>query len=293
MTDCKSMSALELLALAPPGWGGALLGGFATSIEVALSGYLLGLLIGVPCAFARRSGSVVAGDLVTLYTTIARAVPELVLILLAYFAVPQVINQALVSFGFQTIEINPIAAGILVIGMVLGAYATEVIRGAIAAIPLGHIEAAQSMGMHPLRILVRIILPEMQPAALPGLANLWLVATKDTALLAVIGVSELTLLSRQAGGTTKRHFLFLAAAGAIYLAVTLPRALARVLPTVGGEAIMQLKTTPLVATIAIVDAYAIFARIRQETLITYEPLLLLALLYLGIAGVIELVFHLL
>ncbi|WP_108819603.1 ABC transporter permease [Pseudovibrio sp. Alg231-02] len=75
--------------------------------------------------------------------------------------------------------------------------------------------------------------------------------------------------------------------------IWLPRAVQRVLPTLGGELILQLKATPLVATIAVVDVYAIFGRIRQETFIIYEPLLMLALIYLILAGGIAFAFRLL
>ena len=85
-------------------------------------------------------------------------------------------------------------AGILSLGFVQGAYSTEVLRGAIMAIPQGQIEAARAYGMPPMLLMRRITLPAMLPFAIPGLANLWLVATKDTALLAVVGFSELTLL---------------------------------------------------------------------------------------------------
>ncbi|MFD2740958.1 ABC transporter permease [Sulfitobacter aestuarii] len=75
--------------------------------------------------------------------------------------------------------------------------------------------------------------------------------------------------------------------------IWLPRAVQRVLPTLGGEFILQLKATPLVATIAVVDVFAVFGRIRQETFIVYEPLLMLALIYLVLAGIITLGFKLL
>ena len=67
----------------------------------------------------------------------------------------------------------------------------------------------------------RIIIPAMLPYAIPGLANLWLILTKDTALLAVVGYSELALETRQAAGGTKAYFTFYVAAGALYLALTL------------------------------------------------------------------------
>ncbi|WP_166417960.1 ABC transporter permease [Cochlodiniinecator piscidefendens] len=220
-TNYREMSAAELLALEPPGWGGALLDGLAISLQVAVLGYLIGILIGLGGAVLKRSGGPITRDLMGLYTTLVRAIPELVLILLAYFAMPELINQMLSGFGFERIEINGFVAGVVVIGFVQGAYATEVLRGAMGAVPVGHIEAAQSFGMHPLRIFARITVPEMLPSALPGLSNLWLIATKDTALLAVVGFTELTLAARQAAGATKQYFLFLLAAGALYLIITL------------------------------------------------------------------------
>ena len=107
------------------------------------------------------------------------------------------------------------------LGFVQGAYSTEVLRGAILAIPQGQIEAARAYGMSPGLLLRRITLPAMLPFAIPGLANLWLIATKDTALLAVVGFNELTLETRQAAGTTKAYFTFFLAAGALYLLLTL------------------------------------------------------------------------
>jgi len=150
-----------------------------------------------------------------------RAVPELVLILLLYYAGTDLINQVLTAIGYQRVDISGLAAGIFVLGFVQGAYSTEVIRGAILAIPQGQIEAARAYGMSPGLMLRRITLPAMLPFALPGLANLWLIATKDTALLAVVGFFELTLATRQAAGVTKAYLLFYLAAGALYLALSL------------------------------------------------------------------------
>ncbi len=160
-------------------------------------------------------------DLLETYTTIVRAVPELVLILLLYFAGTDLINQLLTGLGYAPIDINGLIAGIGVLGVVQGAYSTEVLRGAILAIPQGQIEAARAFGMTPGLLLRRITLPAMLPYAIPGLANLWLIATKDTALLAVVGFSELTQSTRQAAGATKAYFTFFMAAGALYLALSL------------------------------------------------------------------------
>jgi len=221
MTDAPTFINWSLLALSPPGWGGVLLAGFANSLKIAVGGYGLGLLLGVGGASGKLYGGPVTRDLLECYTTIVRAVPELVLILLLYYAGTDVLNRALDALGYGTVDISGLAAGIFVIGVVQGAYSTEVLRGAIKAIPAGQIEAARAFGMSPLKVMRRITLPAMLPYALPGLSNLWLIATKDTALLAVVGFSELTLVTRQAAGSTKAYFLFFCAAGVLYFLLTL------------------------------------------------------------------------
>ncbi|XKE47286.1 ABC transporter permease subunit [Halomonas organivorans] len=217
----RDMTVRELLALAPPGWGGALLDGLWLSLQLAGGGYLLGLLIGMAGAAGKLSGGPVTRDLLGCYTTVIRAVPELVLILLLYFAAPRALNSLLIVLGLGEVNIGPFASGVAVIALVQGAYATEVMRGAIRAIPYGQIEAAYSLGMSTAKTFRRITWPAMLPGALPGLSNLWLIATKDTALLAVVGFTELTLAARQAAGATKHYLLFLCAAGGLYLFVSL------------------------------------------------------------------------
>lgn len=76
----------------------------------------------------------------------------------------------------------------------------------------------------------------------------------------------------------------------IFRRIWLPQALHRVLPTLGGETVLQMKATPLVATITVVDIYAVSSRVRQDTFIVYEPLLLLAVVYMAIAALIVLLF---
>lgn len=212
---------LALLAFSPPGWGGNLLRGLLHSLEIALGGYSLGLLIGVAGACGKLYGGPVTRDLLATYTTCVRAIPELVLILLLYYAGTDAINQLMQWLGRPTVDISGLAAGIFVIAAVQGAYATEVIRGAIKSVPVGQLEAARAYGMSGFQSLRRITLPAMLPYAIPGLSNLWLIATKDTALLAVVGFSELTLETRQAAGSTKHYLLFYCAAGVLYLLVTL------------------------------------------------------------------------
>ena len=214
-------NALEILAYSPPGWGGALLRGLMSTLQIALGAYFLGLMIGFAGAFGKIYGGPILRGALEVYTTLIRAIPELVLILLLYYAGVDLLNAVLEGLGFERVEINPLIAGIYVIGFVQGAYSTEVLRGAFHAVPTGQIEAAKAIGMSSFKRHTRVIIPAMLPFALPGLANLWLIATKETALLAVVGFSELALVTKQATGSTKSYLTLYLAAAALYLSVTL------------------------------------------------------------------------
>lgn len=214
-------SAVDLLAWSPPGWGATLVVGLGKTILIAAGAYALGLFIGVLGAFGKLYGGPITKDLLAVYTTLVRAVPELVLLLLITFAAKDAINAVLRANGFDPIDFSGVVAGIIVLGVVQGAYSTEVLRGAILSVPAGQIEAGRAMGMSPYKIAQRITLPLMTLAAVPGLANLWLTCTKDTALLAVIGFIELTKATSLAAGTTKSFLTFYLAAGVLYLALSL------------------------------------------------------------------------
>lgn len=211
----------ELLAWSPPGWGGNLVWGLFITFQIALGAYILGLILGLGGAMGKLYGGPVTRAVLDGYTTLIRAIPELVLILFLYYAGTDLLNRVLEAMGYQRISISGLIAGIYVLGFVQGAYSTEVFRGAIQAIPIGQIEAAKAYGMPFWLRFRRIILPAMLPFAIPGLANLWLVVTKATALLAVVGFTELALTTRQAAGHTKQYFMFFIAAGALYLALSL------------------------------------------------------------------------
>jgi polar amino acid transport system permease protein len=211
----------ELLALEPPGWGGTLLWGLFITFQIALGAYILGLLLGLGGALGKLYGGPILRTVLDGYTTLIRAIPELVLILFLYYAGTDLLNRLLESMGYGRITISGLIAGIYVLGFCQGAYSTEVLRGAIQAIPVGQIEAAKAYGMPFWLRFRRVILPAMLPFAIPGLANLWLVVTKATALLAVVGFTELALTTRQAAGSTKQYFMFFVAAGILYLALSL------------------------------------------------------------------------
>lgn len=202
-------------------WKGSLLSGALSTIEISFLAYLFGLTLGLAGAMGKITGGKCLKSVLEVYTTLIRSLPELLLIVMLYYLGTDTLNRVLLSLGYESIRINGFIAAVVVLGFVMGAYATEVLRGAIQAIPVGQIEAAKAYGMSPFLRFRRIILPAMLPYAIPGMSNLWLNITKDSALVAVVGYSELTLQTKQAAGTTKAYFTFFCAAALLYLIISM------------------------------------------------------------------------
>jgi polar amino acid transport system permease protein len=212
----------EVLTFGRTGFADELLRGAVVTIYIAILAFTLGIALGLLGAMAKLYGGIVSRAVANFYTTVIRSIPELVLILFLFFAGTRGISTLGELAGYGPINVNGTVAAIIVLGFVQGAYATEVMRGAILAIPTGQIEAAKAYGMSPMQTFNRIIFPAMLPNAIPGLANLWLVVIKDTALIMVTGASaELAQATKNAAGFTKRYFLFYFISLLIYLCLTL------------------------------------------------------------------------
>lgn len=202
-------------------WGPNFTRGVIATLQIASGAYFLGIAIGILGALGKIYGGRFLKLVLDVYTTLIRAVPELVLILLLYYAGTSLLNEALEAAGFQRVDISGVAAGILVLGFVQGAYQTEIFRGALLAIPKNETDAAVAFGMSRFKVFHRILIPAMIPLALPGMANMWMICTKDTALLAVVGFEELALVTKQAAGKTRLFLEAFTVAAFIYLCITL------------------------------------------------------------------------
>lgn len=202
-------------------WGPNFLRGLKATLHIAFGAYFLGIAIGILGALGKIHGGRILKLFLEIYTTIIRAVPELVLILLLYFAGTSLLNQALEALGYDPVDIGGVAAGITVLGLVQGAYAIEIVRGALLAVPKGGTDAAIAFGMSKAKAFRRVILPAMIPLALPGMANLWMIVTKDTALLAVVGFEELALVTKQAASKSRLFLEAFTVAAILYLGITL------------------------------------------------------------------------
>ncbi|MDE2446000.1 MAG: ABC transporter permease subunit [Alphaproteobacteria bacterium] len=213
-------SLTELLSFGDKGYGDELAWGVLNTIQISIFGYAFGLALGLLGAVGKLSGGKYLRYALDFYTTIGRAVPELVLILLLYYAGTDSFNALIGLFGHDPVQVNGMVAAIFVLGLVQGAYSTEVLRAAIQAVPIGQLEAARAYGMTPWKMFSRVTLPAMLPNAIPGLANLWLNITKDSALISVVGFTELALATRQAAGVSKQYFLLYVVAQIIYLTIS-------------------------------------------------------------------------
>ncbi|MDR7095551.1 ABC transporter permease [Hydrogenophaga laconesensis] len=203
------------------GYFDSILQGALLTVGVSLAALLVAIVLGLLGAVAKLSGRRPLVALATLYTTLVRGIPELVLMLLIFYGGTIGLNHLLAAAGSKSsVDINPFLAGVLTIGFIYGAYMTETFRGAILSIPKGQMEAAWAFGMGPLRTFLRITAPQMVRYALPGFTNNWLVLIKATALVSLIGLKEMTYLAKQASAATREPFTFFLFAAALFLIYT-------------------------------------------------------------------------
>lgn len=217
-----------------------LLEGAWLTLQVALLSLVLAITLGLLGALAKISHSRFLRSIATLYTTIIRGIPDLILMLLIFFGgqilinnVSYTINEKLNEFFSRSdanhewysylpdyIDISPFIAGIVTIGFIFGAYMAETFRGAILSVEKGQIEAATAYGMSKRKIFFRVTFPQMMRHALPGIGNNWLVLLKTTALVSIIGLQDMVKIAGDASGSTQQPFTFYLTVAFVFLFFT-------------------------------------------------------------------------
>jgi His/Glu/Gln/Arg/opine family amino acid ABC transporter permease subunit len=199
------------------GYGDEFFKGIYTTLFISACSYTIAFGIGMLGAWAKLCHVKALNRTGEVYTTVVRSVPELLLIILIFYAGTSTLSSVLVGLGLaeRGVEINPFGAVISALGIIYGAYLTDVLRGGIQAVPKGQIEAAKAFGMHAPKRFIRIILPQMVRYAISGLGNQWLNITKDSAFVSVVAaVGDIMSVGRGAANQTK-HFLFYYGATAV------------------------------------------------------------------------------
>jgi len=169
----------------------AIFQGAVVTVSLSLVGILIGLPIGLGLALVRWANVPIAAGIVTLYVSMLRATPLVTLLLLLFFALPNV-----------GVPIGPISAAILALVMNTSAFNCEVWRSALMNFPKDQYEAAQSVGMRAAQRFRRVVLPQIVRVSLPGLVNEMSLLIKVTPVLAVVGVVDITRAAVRIGSET-------------------------------------------------------------------------------------------
>lgn len=203
------------------GYFASILQGALLTVGVSLAALMVAILLGLLGAVAKLSGRPLLVGLATVYTTLVRGVPELVLMLLIFYGGTIGLNHLLETLGSKSsVDINPFLAGVLTIGFIYGAYMTETFRGAFLGVDRGQVEAARALGLKRGQIFRHVRVPQMWRLALPNFGNHMLSIMKDTALISIIGLEEIVFVADMANAVIHRPFTLYMTVALIYLAIT-------------------------------------------------------------------------
>jgi octopine/nopaline transport system permease protein len=212
---------MELLAFGKTGWGDELFIATLMTIAVSITAMILGFLFALIFTPLKLSKNKILNLIGNSYTTVIRGVPELLVIYLFFFGGSGAIMYVASIFGYNDyIEINAFVTGSFAIGIISGAYSTEVFRGAVQSIDKGQFEAAKVLGLSKFIQFYKIILPQALRLAIPNLSNVWQITLKDTSLISVTGLVEIMRQSYIAAGSTRDPLFFYSFAAVLYLLIT-------------------------------------------------------------------------
>ena len=187
------------------------------TLGLAVSSLVVGLILSMLFVVLEASKFSYIRKPSSLINTLLRGLPEIIVVLLIYFGSTEIVEK----LTGQYVEFSAFWCGVVALAIIFASYASQSLRGAIQAIPLGQWESAAALGLSRPRAFIRIILPQVWRHALPGLSNQWLVLLKDTALVSLIGVHELMRQSELINTVTHQPFTWYGTAALLYLAITL------------------------------------------------------------------------
>ena len=212
---------MELLYFGSKGWGDELFAAFLMTIAVSITAMLIGILFSIIFTPLKLSNNKIFNFIANFYTTVIRGVPELLVIYLFFFGGTGAVMFVASIFGYnEYIEINAFITGSFAIGIISGAYSTEVFRGAIQSIDKGQFEASKVLGIKKHIQFYKVVLPQMLRLAIPNLSNVWQITLKDTSLISVTGLVEIMRQSYIAAGSTRDPLFFYSFAAVLYLLLT-------------------------------------------------------------------------
>ena len=212
---------MGLLAFGDNGWGDELFFATLMTLVVAITAMFIGFIFSLIFTPLKITNNKILNFIGNFYTTVIRGVPELLVIYLFFFGGSAAVMFVGKIFGYGGyIEINAFITGAFSIGIISGAYSTEVFRGAIQSIDKGQFEACKVLGLNKYIYSFKIVIPQMLRLAIPNLSNVWQITLKDTSLISVTGLVEIMRQSYIAAGSTRDPLFFYSFAALLYLILT-------------------------------------------------------------------------
>lgn len=185
--------------------------GFLLTVEISLASLVASLVIGVPVAFGQNSRILPLRYFCDLYVKLIRGTPLIAQIYLFYYIIGT-------AWGIE----NRVVAGVIILSIFSGAYIAEVVRGSLASLDRGQLEAARAVGFTRSQTIRYVVAPQLMARTLPALTGQAASIIKDSSLLSVIAVIELTQTMREISATNYNFFGCFLLLGALYLCLTLP-----------------------------------------------------------------------
>jgi len=192
-----------------------LIGAAKWTLAISAVGMMIGMVLGVLVCAARLSGPGWLRWAAGLYISFFRGVPLLVQLLLFYYMLPYV-----------GLNLPAMVAAFTSMGMCSAAYVAEIVRGSLQAVPRGQAEAADALGIAPVALWRRILIPQALRIGLPSLVNELILLVKVSSLASVVGIGELTRVAENITGATFRPLEVYLTAAVIYLVINAVLALA-------------------------------------------------------------------
>ena len=212
---------MGLLAFGDNGWGDELFFATLMTLAGAITAMFIGFIFSLIFTPLKITNNKILNFIGNFYTTVIRGVPELLVIYLFFFGGSAAVMFVGKIFGYGGyIEINAFITGAFSIGIISGAYSTEVFRGAIQSIDKGQFEACKVLGLNKYIYSFKIVIPQMLRLAIPNLSNVWQITLKDTSLISVTGLVEIMRQSYIAAGSTRDPLFFYSFAALLYLILT-------------------------------------------------------------------------
>jgi His/Glu/Gln/Arg/opine family amino acid ABC transporter permease subunit len=204
---------MELLNFDDTGYGDELLAGVFITIRLALLSFLLALILGVVLGFVALAKNRLLQAFWRTYASVFMGVPSILIVFFLYFNAPGLLKSA---FNLR-VDVTPFVAGVSALAIVYAAYIGEAVRGAVLNIPRGQWDAAHALGLKNLSMWWLVILPQIWRIALPGVTNVWMTTLKDTALVSLVGLTDLVRMADIAAAATQEPFLFYVVAGLVFV----------------------------------------------------------------------------